>query len=60
MVIRTRHEPLQGGVAERLPAYARELNPVEALRSNLEGKGGQLANLTYPNLAGPRLRAAPT
>jgi hypothetical protein len=47
-------------VAERLPAYAPELNPLEAQRSNLKGKGGELANLTYPNLAGPGLRAAPT
>jgi hypothetical protein len=39
-------------VVERLPAYAPELNPVEALWSNLKGKGGELANLTYPNLAG--------
>jgi hypothetical protein len=47
-------------VAERLPAYAPELNPVAALRSNLKGKGGELANLTNLNLAGPGLRAAPT
>jgi DDE superfamily endonuclease len=39
-------------VVERLPAYAPELNPVEGLWSNLKGKGGELANLTYPNLAG--------
>jgi hypothetical protein len=39
-------------VAERLPAYAPELNPVEGLWSNLKSKGGELANLCYPNLAG--------
>jgi DDE superfamily endonuclease len=39
-------------VVERLPAYAPELNPVEGLWSNLKGKGGELANLTYPTLAG--------
>jgi hypothetical protein len=39
-------------VAERLPAYAPELNPVEALWSNLKGRGGELANLTDPTLAG--------
>jgi hypothetical protein len=38
-------------VAERLPAYAPELNPVEGLWSNLKGKGGELANLTVPTLA---------
>jgi DDE superfamily endonuclease len=39
-------------VVERLPAYAPELNPVEGLWSNLKGKGGELANLCSPNLAG--------
>ena len=39
-------------VVERLPAYAPERNPVKGLWSNLKGKGGELANLTYPNLAG--------
>jgi hypothetical protein len=39
-------------VVERLPAYAPELNPVEALWSNLKSKGGELANLCYPTLAG--------
>ncbi len=39
-------------VAERLPAYAPELNPVEGLWSNLKGKGGELANLCSPTLAG--------
>jgi hypothetical protein len=39
-------------VVERLPAYAPELNPVEGLWSNLKSKGGELANLTYPTLAG--------
>jgi hypothetical protein len=39
-------------LVERLPAYAPELNPVEGLWSNLKGKGGELANLSYPNLAG--------
>jgi hypothetical protein len=39
-------------VVERLPAYAPELNPVEELWSNLKGKGGELANLTSPTLAG--------
>ena len=28
------------------------MNPVEALWANLKGKGGELANLTYPALAG--------
>jgi transposase len=36
-------------VVERLPAYAPDLNPVEALWSSL--KGGELANLTGPTLA---------
>ncbi len=36
-------------VVERLPAYASDLNPVEALWSSL--KGGELANLTGPTLA---------
>jgi transposase len=39
-------------VVERLPAYTPELNPVEGLWSNLKGKGGELAKLCYPNLAG--------
>jgi hypothetical protein len=39
-------------VVERLPAYAPELNPVEGLWSNLKGKGGELANLCAPTLAG--------
>jgi DDE superfamily endonuclease len=39
-------------VVERLPADAPELNPVAGLWSNLKGKGGELANLCYPNLAG--------
>jgi hypothetical protein len=39
-------------VAERLPAYAPELNPVEGLWANLKGKGGELANLISPTLAG--------
>jgi transposase len=39
-------------VVERLPAYAPELNPVEALWASLKGRGGELANLTYPTLAG--------
>jgi transposase len=30
-------------VAERLPAYAPELNPTEALWGNLKGRGGELA-----------------
>jgi transposase len=38
-------------VVDRLPAYAPELNPVEGLWSNLKGKGGELANLCYTNLA---------
>lgn len=29
-----------------------ELNPVEGLWANLKGKGGELANLTSPTLAG--------
>jgi transposase len=36
-------------VVERLPAYAPELNPVEALWSSL--KAVELANLTSPSLA---------
>jgi DDE superfamily endonuclease len=39
-------------VVERLPAYAPELNPVEGLWLNLKDRGGELANLTYPILAG--------
>jgi hypothetical protein len=39
-------------VVERLPAYAPELNPVEALWSSLKGRGGELANLSYSTLAG--------
>ena len=35
-------------VVERLPAYAPDLNPVEALWSNLEGQ--ELANLTCDTL----------
>jgi hypothetical protein len=31
-------------VVEQLPAYAPELNPVEALWANFKGKGGELAN----------------
>jgi putative transposase len=46
-------------VAERLPAYAPELNPVERLCSNLKGKGGELSNLTYANLAGVIAQAHP-
>jgi DDE superfamily endonuclease len=37
-------------VVERLPAYAPDLNPVEGLWSSLKGKGGELANLTFPTL----------
>jgi DDE superfamily endonuclease len=39
-------------VTARLPAYAPELNPVEGLWLNPKDKGGELANLTYPILAG--------
>ena len=35
---------------ERLPAYAPELDPVEALWANLKGKGGELANLAGDTL----------
>ena len=37
-------------VVERLPAYAPELNPVEALWANLKGKGGELANFVGDTL----------
>jgi hypothetical protein len=37
-------------VVERLPAYAPELNPVEALWANLKGKGGELANFAGDTL----------
>jgi NAD(P)-dependent dehydrogenase (short-subunit alcohol dehydrogenase family) len=40
-------------VVERLPAYAPELNPVEALWANLKGKGGELA--TSPATPSTRL-----
>jgi hypothetical protein len=35
---------------EWLPAYAPELDPVEALWANLKGKGGELANLAGDTL----------
>jgi hypothetical protein len=37
-------------VVERLPGYAPELNPVEALWGNLKGKGGELAYLAGDTL----------
>lgn len=37
-------------VVERLPGYAPELNPTEALWSNLKGKGGELAYLAGDTL----------
>jgi len=37
-------------VVERLPAYAPELNPTEALWGNLKGKGGELAYLASDTL----------
>jgi DDE superfamily endonuclease len=37
-------------VVERLPAYAPELNPTEALWGNLKGKGGELACLAGDTL----------
>jgi hypothetical protein len=37
-------------VVERLPAYAPELNPVEAPWANLKGKGGELANFAGDTL----------
>jgi transposase len=37
-------------VVERLPAYAPELNPTEALWGNLKGKGGELAYLAGDTL----------
>ena len=37
-------------VVERLPGYAPELNPTEALWGNLKGKGGELAYLAGDTL----------
>ncbi len=37
-------------VVERLPGYAPELNPTEALWSNLKGRGGELAYLAGDTL----------
>ena len=37
-------------VTARLPAYAPDLDPVEALWSNLKGKGGELAYLAGDTL----------
>ena len=37
-------------VVERLPGYAPELNPTEALWGNLKGKGGELASLAGDTL----------
>jgi transposase len=43
------HQQRSWLVVERLPAYAPDLNPVEALWSSL--KAVELANLTSPSLA---------
>lgn len=37
-------------MVERLPGYAPELNPTEALWGNLKGKGGELAYLAGDTL----------